>query len=86
MKDVGFLASRVEEFNPGLVMRLDHSELLCNEVLLKYKGDRDLGIRSGEKEYPFASVSNGITYSLISYCSESKEYLEVLKTSLDLLP
>ena len=36
----GFLASG-EEFNPGLEMRLDHSELLCNKVLLKYEGDRE---------------------------------------------
>ena len=33
----GFLASGGEEFNPGPEMRLDRSELLCNEVLLKYK-------------------------------------------------
>ena len=39
-KMLGFLASR-EEFNPGPEMRLDHSELLCNKVLLKYKGDRE---------------------------------------------
>ena len=37
----GFLASRGEELNPGLVTRLDRSELLCNKVLLKYKRDRD---------------------------------------------
>ena len=37
----GFLASRGEEFNPGPETMLDHSELLCNEVLLKYKGDRE---------------------------------------------
>ena len=37
----GFLASRGEEFNPGPEMRLNHSELLCNKVLLKYKGDRE---------------------------------------------
>ena len=37
----GFLASRGEEFNPGPETRLDHSELLCNKVLLKYKGDRE---------------------------------------------
>ena len=46
----GFLASRGEEFNPGPEMRLDRSELLCNQVLLKYKGDRetsDIDIRSG---------------------------------------
>ena len=36
----GFLASR-GEFNPGPEMRLDHSELLCNRVLLKYKRDRE---------------------------------------------
>ena len=35
----GSLASRGEEFNPGPETRLDHSELLCNKVLLKYKGD-----------------------------------------------
>ena len=40
-KTVGFLASGGEEFNPGPEMRLDHSELLCNKVLLKYKGDRE---------------------------------------------
>ena len=53
----GFLASEGEEFNPRPVTRLDHSELLCNKVLLKYKrenaSDRDL--RSGQKECPLAS-------------------------------
>ena len=29
----GFLAPGGEEFNPGLVMRLDCSELLCNKLL-----------------------------------------------------
>jgi len=37
----GFLAFRGEDFHPGPVMRLDHSELLCNKVLLKYKRDRE---------------------------------------------
>ena len=46
----------------------------------------DIGIRRGQKEYPLASVSHGVMYSLISYYSESKECLEVVKTSLDLLP
>ena len=36
-----FLASRGEEFNLGPETRLDRSELLCNKVLLKYKGDRE---------------------------------------------
>ena len=40
-KTPGFLASGGEEFNPGPEMRLDHSELLCNKVLLKYEGDRE---------------------------------------------
>ena len=40
-KMLGFLASRGEEFNPGPETSLDHSELLCNKVLLKYKGDRE---------------------------------------------
>ena len=35
----GFLDSGGEEINLGPEMRLDHSELLCNQVLLKYKGD-----------------------------------------------
>ena len=30
-----------KEFNPGSETRLDHSELLCNKVLLKYKRDRE---------------------------------------------
>ena len=40
-KTLGFLASGGEEFNPGPEMRLDRSELLCNKVLLKYKGVRE---------------------------------------------
>ena len=37
----GFLAPGGEEFNLGPEMRLDRSELLCNKVLLKCKGDRE---------------------------------------------
>ena len=37
----GFLAPGGEEFNLGPETRLDRSELLCNKVLLKYKGDRE---------------------------------------------
>ena len=40
-KTPGFLASGGEEFNPGPETRLDRAELLCNKVLLKYKGDRE---------------------------------------------
>ena len=39
-KTLGFLAPGGEEFNPGPETKLDHSELLCNKVLLKYKGDK----------------------------------------------
>ena len=39
-KMLGFLTSG-GEFNPGPETRLDRSELLCNKVLLKYKGDRE---------------------------------------------
>ena len=39
-KTPGFLASGGGEFNSGPETRLDGSELLCNKVLLKYKGDR----------------------------------------------
>ena len=38
---LGFLAPGGEEFNPGPETRLDRSELSCNKVLLKYKGDRE---------------------------------------------
>ena len=41
VKTLGFLASGGEEFNPGPETRLDCSELLCSQVLLKYKGDRE---------------------------------------------
>ena len=40
-KTVGFLAPGGEEFNPGPETRLDRSEILCNKVLLNYKGDRE---------------------------------------------
>ena len=40
-KTPGFLASGGDEFNPGPETRLDCSEILCNKVLLKYKGDRE---------------------------------------------
>ena len=39
-KMLGFLSSR-EELNLGAVTRLDRSELLCNEVLLKYKRKKE---------------------------------------------
>ena len=41
VKTLGFLAPGGEEFNPGPETRLDRSELLCNKVLLKYKGERE---------------------------------------------
>ena len=37
----GFLVSRGEELDLWPETRLDCSELLCNKVLLKYKGDRE---------------------------------------------
>ena len=36
-KTPGFLASGGEEFNLEPETRLDHSELLCHQLLLKYK-------------------------------------------------
>ena len=83
-----FLASGGEEFNPGPVTRLDHSELLCNRVLSKYKREKssDTDIRREQKECPLTSVSNGVIYFLISYYNESKECLEVINLLLDPLP
>ena len=37
----GFMASGGEDFDPQAVIRLDHSELLCSKVLLRYKRDRE---------------------------------------------
>ena len=62
----GFLAPGGEEFNPGPEMRLDGSELLCNKVLLKCKGDRGSfwhRHQKGQEEYPRASLSSGVIYS-----------------------
>ena len=62
-KTPGFLASGGEEINPGPEMRLDHSGLLCNNILLKCKGDKasDIGIRRGQKEYPPVSLQLDVT-------------------------
>jgi len=62
-KTPGFLAPGGEEFNLGPETRLDHSELLCSKVLLKYKEIEkasDIGIRRGQKEYPLASVNHEV--------------------------
>ena len=45
-----------------------------------------MDIRRGQKECPLASVSNRVIYFLITYYSESKECLEVVKTLLDPIP
>ena len=84
------MASRGEEFNSGPERRLDHWELLCDKVLLKYKRDRESFShrhQKGDRECaPPASVSKGVIYSPISYYNESKECLEVAKILLDPLP
>ena len=88
-KTLEFLASGREEFNPGPETRLGRSELLCNRVLLSIKETEeasDIDIRRGQKEYPLASVSNGVIYLLISYYNESKECLKFVKILPDLLP
>ena len=48
-QDVGFLASGGDKLNPGPETSLDLSELLCNKVLLKYKGDRETFWHSHQK-------------------------------------
>ena len=52
----GFLASGGEEFSLGPETRLDRSELLCNKVLQKYKGDRE-SFRRGQKSTPLLVFS-----------------------------
>ena len=88
-KTPGFLASGGEGFNLGPETRLDRSELCIIKFYLSIKEIEkasDIGIRRGQKEYPLASVSHGVIYSQISYYSELKECLEVVKASLDILP
>ena len=46
---LGCLASRGEEFNSGPESRLDHSELLCSTVLLKYQRDRESFLHRHQK-------------------------------------
>ena len=57
-KDAGILGLWRKEFNPGPETRIDHSERLCNKVLLKYKREKvsDIDIRRGLKECPLASL------------------------------
>ena len=81
----GFLAPGGEEFNPGPKTRLDHSELLCNKVLLKYKGDRESfwhRHQMGEKEYPL------LVFSWMLYCHKQpvNERKECLKTQTGARP
>ena len=60
-----FLASRREEFSLGPETRLDHSEFLCNKVLLKYKGDKafNIDIRRWVERDLIASISSGVINS-----------------------
>ena len=54
------MASGGEEFNPGPETRLDHSEFLCNRVLLKYKRIEkasDTDIRRGRKSAPLLELA-----------------------------
>ena len=84
-KTPGLLATG-KEFSPGPETRLDHSELLCDKILPKYKRDRERfwnRHQKGDGECPLTSVSNGVIYLLISYYNESKECLEVVKILLD---
>ena len=57
MKTPGFLASGGEEFNPETMRRLDHSELLCNKVLLKIEKASDIDIRRDRKSAPLLVFS-----------------------------
>ena len=63
----GFLAPGGEEFNPGPETRLDRSELLCNKVLLKCKGNRESfwhRHQKGAERVPPASLQLDVIQSL----------------------
>ena len=78
-KTPGFLASGGEKFNPLSVTRLDHAELLCNKVLLKYKRDRESFWHRHEKGaervppllqrvFPNQGSNPGLHWRQILYC------------------
>ena len=54
-----FLAPGGAEFNPGLVTKLDHSELLCNKVLSIKEIEKasDIGSGRGQKRTPLLVFS-----------------------------
>ena len=61
-----FLASGEEEFNLGPVTRLDHLDLLCNKVLLKYERDRESfwhRHQKGAERVPHWLVFSAMLYS-----------------------
>ena len=52
---LGVVTPGGEDFYPGPEMMLDPLKLLCNKVLLKYKGIEeapDVGIRTGAERVP----------------------------------
>ena len=61
-----FLASKGEEFNPGPVTRLDHSELLCNKIFSSVQFSRSVmsdSLRPDESQHarpPCPSPSPGV--------------------------
>ena len=60
-KTLGFLASGGDKLNLVPETRLDRSDLMCNQVLLKYEEDRegsDIGIIRGQKSTPFLVFSS----------------------------
>ena len=75
----GFLAPRGEEFNLGPETRLDRSDLLCNKVLLKYKGDRESfwhRHQKGAERVPPPLVFSWMLYSHQQSVNERKECLK----------
>ena len=87
-KKPGFWPLEVKSSSQGQRQGLI-TQSFCAIEFLKYKRDRESfwhRHQKGQKEYTLASVSNRVLYSPISYYSESKECLEVVKNSLDLLP
>ena len=66
----GFLASRVEEFNPGPVTKLDHSEVCVikfYKTIKEIEKAADIDIRRGKKEYPLLAFSQ-MLYSQLAVC------------------
>ena len=91
MKDSRILGLGGEEFIPGLVTRLDRSELLCNKVLLNYKrevlevlatairAEKEIeGIQIGKEEVKLSLFADDIILYIENPKDSTRKLLELI--------